>query len=110
MVSVLFSCYGTVTFKGADYAKATLLVKARDITSFNNPRARDYDNVRAYFDEKAPIREVERHIYHRDDILTLTTGREDAWLDIAVETMVDKCDGRFTRVSLLYASHQRFVI
>lgn len=64
---------------------AELLTIARDLTSLNKPAARDYQSVRTYFEDKAPVCEDERYIFHKEDIITLKPGRENAWLDAMVE-------------------------
>lgn len=64
---------------------AELLTIARDLTSLSKPAARDYTSVRKYFDHEAPVCEDEKYIDHKEDIITLKPGRENAWLDAMVE-------------------------
>ena len=80
---------------------AELLTIARDLTSLSKPAARDYRSVRAYFDEKGPVCEDEKYICFKEDIITLKTGRENAWLDAMIERGLRKFASPTIRVSLL---------
>ncbi|KAF4624048.1 hypothetical protein G7Y89_g14125 [Cudoniella acicularis] len=73
---------------------AQLLTAARDLTAFSRPSNRDYLSVKSYFNEEAPLCNVESYIYRREDIITLKPGRENAWLDAVVERVLQKfsCD------------------
>lgn len=77
---------------------AQLLTAARDIASFNRPPARDYVSVRSYFDEEAPLCNIESYIYCKEDIITLKPGRENAWLDAFLENILQKVSCKFVRV------------
>jgi len=46
--------------------------------------------VKSYFDEETPLCNLESYIYHKEDIITLKPGRENAWLDAAVEKCLQK--------------------
>ncbi|TVY68658.1 hypothetical protein LSUE1_G008301 [Lachnellula suecica] len=78
-----------------DYAQ--LLAAAREMASFNRPPARDYSSVKYYFDEEAPLCNVESYIYCKEDIISLKPGRENAWLDAVVEKGLQKLSCRLTR-------------
>jgi hypothetical protein len=53
--------------------------------------------VKSYFDEEAPLCNVESYIYHKEDIITLKPGRETAWLDEFIENILQKLSSRFIR-------------
>lgn len=72
-----------IEVKFKEYAE--LLTIARDLTSLSKPAARDYRSVRNYFEDKGPVVEDEKYINHKEDIITLKPGRENAWLDAMVE-------------------------
>jgi hypothetical protein len=49
---------------------------------------------------EAPLdAEDEYYIYHKEDIVTLKPGRENAWLDGVIETLLGKVNCRLVRVS-----------
>jgi hypothetical protein len=77
-----------------------LLTAARDIAGLNRPPARDYLSVKSYFDEEAPLCNVESYIYCKEDIITLKPGRETAWLDAFIEKGLQKLSSRFIRVRI----------
>jgi len=81
--------------KFTEYAQ--LLTTAREFASFNRPAARDYQSVKSYFDEEAPLCNVESYIYWKEDIITLKPGRETAWLDAFIENVLQKLSSRFIR-------------
>jgi hypothetical protein len=56
-------------------------------------------SVKSYFDEEAPLCNVESYIYRREDIITLKPGRENAWLDAFVEGTLQKFSCIGLRVS-----------
>jgi len=74
-----------------------LLTAARDIASLNRPPTRDYLSVKSYFDEEAPLCNVESYIYCKEDIITLKPGRETAWLDAFIEAVLQKLSSTFIR-------------
>ena len=75
-----------------------LLTAARDLASFNRPPARDYLSVKSYFDEETPLCNIESYIYHKEDLISLKPGRENAWLDVAVEKILQKLPYKLIRV------------
>ena len=79
-----------------------LLTAARDIASLNRPPTRDYLSVKSYFDEEAPLCNVESYIYRKEDIITLKPGRETAWLDAFIEEGLHKLSSTFIRVCVVY--------
>jgi hypothetical protein len=56
--------------------------------------------VKSYFDEEAPLCNVESYIYWKEDIITLKPGRETAWLDAFIEKVLQKLTSKFIRVRL----------
>ena len=76
---------------GADFPK-------QDRWDFNRPPARDYLSVKSYFDEETPLCNIESYIYHKEDLISLKPGRENAWLDVAVEKVLQKLPYKLIRV------------
>jgi hypothetical protein len=60
------------------------------MVALNKPASRDYKSVKNYFDGETPLCEDEYYIYHKEDIITLKPGRENAWLDGIVERILQK--------------------
>lgn len=63
-----------------------LLIKAREIASFQHPSARDYRSVRTWFHNIEPLVEKEaQFITHKEDIISIRSEREwstfDSWID-----------------------------
>jgi hypothetical protein len=69
---------------------AELIHIAQSMVALNRPASRDYKSVKNYFDNEAPLCEDERYIYHKEDIITLKPGRENAWLDGIVERILQR--------------------
>lgn len=81
-----------------------LLIKARELVSFQRPTERDYQSVRNWFHSKAPLVEEEQaYILWKEDILTLRHGREWASFDGLVEQTLHKINCRPIRVSFASA-------
>ncbi|KAH9219775.1 hypothetical protein DL95DRAFT_404513 [Leptodontidium sp. 2 PMI_412] len=81
--------------------EATWLTSSRDIMSFDSPRRLRYcGRVKRYFDENDPVSYVEGYIYSQEDILSLKTGREDAWPDAVMPGFLRRCDSKFLRYIL----------
>ena len=80
-----------------------LLIKARELISFQRPTERDYQSVRNWFHNSAPLVDEEQdYILWKEDIVTLRHGREWAGFDGMVEAMLHKIDSRPIQVSNLY--------
>jgi hypothetical protein len=85
----------------ADECADELLVKAREMVSFQRPSNRDYQSVRNWFHNVKPlIGEEDDYILWKEDIVTLRHGREWAGFDGWVEHMLHKIDCRLIRVCL----------
>ena len=85
----------------SDSGIAELLTIARDLTSLSKPASRDYKSVRTYFKDKKPVCQDEQYIDHKEDIITLKPGRENAWLDAMVEKGLRKFASPTIRASPL---------
>ncbi|KAI4671757.1 uncharacterized protein J4E78_000253 [Alternaria triticimaculans] len=71
-----------------------LLIKARELVSFQRPTERDYRSVRNWFHNIAPLVDEEQdYILWKEDIVTLRHGREWAGFDGMVEALLHKMDG-----------------
>jgi hypothetical protein len=77
-----------------------LLIKARELVSFQKPTERDYTSVRHWFHNNAPLVDDEQeYIFWKEDIVTLRHGREWAGFDGMVEAMLHKMNGPLIQVS-----------
>lgn len=88
-----FNSYGKIKLRGrtlitiacADKS-ATLLRSSQQLMALNRPTASEYRSVGNFMDQNKPlINEELEHIEHKDDIGTLRTRREHAWLDEGIE-------------------------
>jgi hypothetical protein len=78
-----------------------LIIKARELVSFQRPTARDYRSVRNWFHNVAPlVDEEQEYILWKEDVLTLRHGREWASFDGLVEACLHKINCRLIRVSV----------
>jgi hypothetical protein len=80
-------------------AIADLLIIAQKLAGLNKPPTRDYLSVKYYFDMEDPVCNVESYVFRREDLISLKPGREIAWLDGAIEKLLQSLSPRFTRVS-----------
>jgi len=88
-----------------------LLIKARELVSFQRPTERDYRSVRNWFHNIAPLVDEEQdYILWKEDIVTLRHGREWAGFDGMVEAMLHKMDGPLVQVSILHFSGLRALL
>lgn len=79
-----------------------LLIKARELVSFQRPTSRDYRSVRNWFSNLAPlVDEEQEYIRWEEDIITLRHGREWAGFDGMVEEFLHRINCRLVRVSCL---------
>lgn len=70
-----------------------LLIKAREIESFQRPSDRNYRSVRRYHHNTKPLMDAEMDsIRSKEDIVSLRNGREWASFDGSVESMLQACD------------------
>ncbi|CAO2652826.1 Nn.00g022370.m01.CDS01 [Neocucurbitaria sp. VM-36] len=75
-----------------------LLIKARELVSFQRPTNRDYRSVRNWFHYVAPlVDEEQEYILWKEDIVTLRHGREWAGFDGLVEEVLHRIDCRLVR-------------
>ncbi|RFU34107.1 hypothetical protein B7463_g2216, partial [Scytalidium lignicola] len=81
---------------------AELLSIAQNLAAMSKPAARDYESVKNFFDNKAPVCEEEEYIRFKEDMITLKPGRENAWLDAAIEKALQKCP--YTSIQNLFSS------
>jgi hypothetical protein len=77
-----------------------LLIKARELVSFQRPTDRDYKSVRKWHNQTVPlVGEDQEFLLWKEDIVTLRHGREWASFDGLVEEMLHKFDCPLIRVS-----------
>ncbi|KAI9685826.1 MAG: hypothetical protein M1822_004104 [Bathelium mastoideum] len=68
---------------------STLLVAAQHLVSFNKPASGDYRSVVNYMKEVGPVIQKEGEwVRHLEDLVTLRSGREHAWLDSGIEHLL----------------------
>lgn len=66
----------------------------------SKPSARDYQSVKNFFEEYYPVcGENEEYFRFKEDIISLKPGRENAWLDAAIERGLQHCPIPAIRVS-----------
>src|SRR5438045_8199699 len=95
-----FGCGFMVSFINIK-ATAELLTISQSLAAMNKPPKHDYASVKNYFLDEVPLdAEDEYYIYHKEDIVTLKPGRENAWLDGIVERVLQKLNCCLIRVSL----------
>jgi hypothetical protein len=76
-----------------------VLLKARQLESFQKPSDRNYRNVRRYHHNTAPLMDAEMDsIRSKEDIVSLHNGREWATFDGGVETMIGAIDGVLQKI------------
>jgi hypothetical protein len=79
-----------------------MLIKARELASFQCPSGRDYRSVRTWFYNVEPLVEKESEfIYRKEDIISLRSGREWSTFDGWIESTLRKFDCALLRVSQL---------
>ncbi|ORX96603.1 hypothetical protein BCR34DRAFT_628796 [Clohesyomyces aquaticus] len=87
---------GDLTAKILQYDE--LLIKSRELVSFQRPTKRDYQSVRYWFHNVAPlVDEEQEYITWKEDIITLRHGREWAGFDGLVEECLHKVNCRLIR-------------
>lgn len=70
-------------------SSATLLTSAQALTSLNKPSTGEYRSVEAWINNIKPCYNAEHSfIYRKEDLVTLRPGREHAWLDSSVESLL----------------------
>ena len=66
-----------------------MLAAAQQLHSFHKPGSAEYESVINYMENERPVHEDElAYVYCKEDLITLRQGREHAWLDRAVETLL----------------------
>ena len=77
-----------------------ILVKSKEVASFQRPSTRDYRSVRYWFKNKAPLVEKEqRFIKQKEDLVVVSSAREWGMFDGFVETLLLKVDCKLVQVS-----------
>ena len=81
---------------------AEILLKARELKAINPPSNRDYKSVLSFMEnDKGQLYEKEmEYIYEKADLITLRPGREHAWLDGIIESILKICRCGLLKVSL----------
>ena len=76
-----------------------ILIKARELESFQRPSDRNYRSVRRYHHNTKPLMDAEMDsIRSKEDTVSLRNGREWASFDGFVESMLQNFDSRFLKV------------
>ncbi|KAF3049244.1 hypothetical protein E8E11_008596 [Didymella keratinophila] len=71
-----------------------VLIKVRTLESFQRPSDRDYRSVRRYYNNTKPLHDGEMEsVRCKEDIVSISTGRERAAFDGGVETLIGQVDG-----------------
>lgn len=67
----------------------TLLDQAYKFEAMERPTDRDHASLTYFFDNEAPVCESDRDfLLHKEDLITIRAGRDHAWLDAAVESVL----------------------
>ncbi|KAJ9603890.1 hypothetical protein H2200_011412 [Cladophialophora chaetospira] len=75
-----------------------LLSAAKDMVALNKPTNCEYNSVSWWMNSEQPLEsEDAQWILHKEDVVTLRPGREHAWLDAMVETLLRKLPLPFIR-------------
>ena len=84
-----------------DGQTAEILLKARELKAINPPSNRDYKSVLSFMEnDEGQLYEKEMsYIYEKADLVTLRPGREHAWLDGVIETILKICRCGLLKVS-----------
>ncbi|KAH3906374.1 hypothetical protein HBI56_198060 [Parastagonospora nodorum] len=76
-----------------------VLIKARQLESFQKPSDRNYRSVRRYYHNTKPLMDAEMDsIRSKEDTISLHNGREWASFDGGVETMIGQVDRGLQKV------------
>jgi hypothetical protein len=76
-----------------------VLIKARQLESFQKPSDRNYRSVRRYHHNTAPLMDAEMDaIRSKEDIISLHNGREWATFDGGVETLIGQVDHMLQKI------------
>ncbi|KAJ8112314.1 hypothetical protein OPT61_g5297 [Boeremia exigua] len=71
-----------------------VLINVRRLESFQRPSDRDYRSVRRYYNNTKPLMDGEMDsVRCKEDIVSISTGRERAAFDGGVETLIGQVDG-----------------
>lgn len=80
-----------------------ILMKSRELVTFQKPTDRDYRSVRTWFYNTHPlVEEEEEYIEHHEDVITLRGGREWAGFDGLVESFLHRL--RRKRIEALFCT------
>ncbi|KAH7121196.1 hypothetical protein B0J11DRAFT_590106 [Dendryphion nanum] len=76
-----------------------VLVKARELNTFQRPSKRDYRSIRRWFSMEKPLSysQEEEFIRRKEDLVTLRQGREWAGFDGLIEELIRKCHCKLTQ-------------
>ena len=73
----------------AERETATLLLRGSQMAALNKPTHAEHTSVKRWMDMEQPlIGDDAGFIAEREDLVTLRPGREYAWLDAAVEKLI----------------------
>ncbi|KAF2630170.1 hypothetical protein BU25DRAFT_336150 [Macroventuria anomochaeta] len=76
-----------------------VLINVRRLETFQRPSERDYRSVRRYHNNTKPLMDGEMEsIRSKEDIVSISTGRERAAFDGGVETLIGQVDSTMKKV------------
>ncbi|KAJ4405076.1 hypothetical protein N0V91_005438 [Didymella pomorum] len=76
-----------------------VLIKVRTLESFQRPSERDYRSVRRYHNNTKPLMDGEMEsIRCKEDVVSISTGRERAAFDGGVETFIGQVDSTLKKI------------
>ena len=78
---------------------AKILIAAQQMMSFKKPSGSERQSVWLFMQNRNQIvKKEDAWIEHKEDIVTLRTGREHAWLDEIIERFLKLCHCRLVDV------------
>lgn len=76
-----------------------VLFNIRRLESFQRPSDRDYRSVRRYYNNMKPLEDgAMESVRCKEDIVSISTGRERAAFDGGVETLISQIDGKMQKI------------
>lgn len=76
-----------------------VLINVRRLEAFQRPSERDYRSVRRYHNNTKPLMDGEMEsIRCKEDVVSISTGRERAAFDGGVETLIGQVDSTLKRI------------
>jgi hypothetical protein len=87
----------------ANESSDEVLINVRRLEAFQRPSERDYRSVRRYHNNTKPLMDGEMEsIRCKEDVVSISTGRERAAFDGGVETFIGQVDSTLKKIFNLH--------